>query len=589
MNETDINNLNHIIKTVYGYFSDDDDYLFTNKSFYDFKFLVKQSIDIFYPELSYLVDKIDDLIVMKSFTIEIKQNDINKLSNKTHNIEFTKLKFKTCKERDAFYDEHRKIFFDLLLDEEQKRLFAIYEHLAGLEQPAQKSPEWFAKRNGMLTASSCGAAIGRCHHPKSTIKAILLDKVGLGEKFKENKFVYHGKKYEKIANMIYEHLYNTKVGEFGLIGHPTISYLGASPDGISMALTLDGKINSLLGVMLEIKCPPARPILNKGKICGDIIPEYYWIQVQVQLECCNLPDCHFWQCHITEYKTVDEFIKDPVDDSSHTENFIKNQDEHTFVNVDHVKIKMDERLRKGAIIELLPIDRSVVPQGDMVIWYGKYIYPPTLLMTADENIKWANDTIKDLDNQYPEITKNYKFSRVVYWKLMLSHNELVTRQQNWFDDNKHLYKQFWDRVLYYRSRLDEAKEDILNQRLSNDTFLKTITNKIPKRTSSTNSSDSNEIFINSTKCKKDKNDVFIDSSDSPKNKSIFIKQIVPKKQNNKKDIFIDDSNKTIVKKMDEPIPKPIPLYKEMTTDQVNNDDMLDLVMIMENRKKKNMK
>ena len=49
--------------------------------------------------------------------------------------------------------------------------------------------------------------------------------------------------------MIYEHIYNSKVGEFGLIQHPTISYLGASPDGVSMSLTLDGKPNKLLGRM----------------------------------------------------------------------------------------------------------------------------------------------------------------------------------------------------------------------------------------------------------------------------------------------------------------------------------------------------
>ena len=45
-----------------------------------------------------------------------------------------------------------------------------------------------------------------------------------------------------------------------MIPHEEYSFLGASPDGISMPMTLDGKINKKMGTMLEIKCPYVRKI-----------------------------------------------------------------------------------------------------------------------------------------------------------------------------------------------------------------------------------------------------------------------------------------------------------------------------------------
>jgi putative phage-type endonuclease len=389
-------------------------------------------------------------------------------------------KFKTNEEFDKFYDDNRnnpEVIDKTKLSKDQQFLFDQYEFLINLPQPVQKSPEWFALRNNMITASSCGSVLGECKY--QSIKETIMEKI-FGKEFKENKFVYHGKKYEKIATMIYEVIYNSKVGEFGLIPHQTINFLGASPDGVSMSLTLDGKPNKLLGRMLEIKCPPSRVIQNTGCIKGDICPAYYWIQVQIQLECCNLPECDFWQTHLIEYKNEKEFIADEIIDNVHTHSELFEQDDKTEITEEKNPVQIDERIRRGAIIELLPIDRSNIPKGDLVEWYGKYIYPPTLLMTPLEYRTWAKETIKNIQTLYPEFNEKYKFSRVVYWKLLKSHNELITRQPTWFLNNYNTLKKFWDRVVYYREHTDEAKEDIINQRLSNEVFLLTETEKLPK-------------------------------------------------------------------------------------------------------------
>jgi putative phage-type endonuclease len=466
-----INSLNYndilIINDTYNdlkiYYND----IITKEEYSSFKLLFIDIIYINYPHLQYIIPFLDNILNCK-YCLEDINISINKFNNK----------FITCEERDDYYHNNRNNINFNILTEKQKKLINQYEYLINLPQPVQKSPEWFLLRNDMITASSCGAAIGESHY--NPIKEILLDKIGLGKEFKENDNVYHGKKYEKIAIMIYEIIYNTKIGEFGLIKHPNIPYLGASPDGISMSLTLDGKINKLLGRMLEIKCPVTRKINSCGKIKGDICPSYYYIQVMIQLECCDLDECDFWQCNMSEYKTKEDFDSDDVLNNIHSENQVYIQDINTIIPNKPKQIKLNPLIRKGAIIELLPKDSSIIPDGEKAIWYAKYIYPPTILMNPNEYSIWIDNTLKNIDSLYPDY-KEYSYSRTVYWKLELSHNELIIRQKDWFQNNKHLFEIFWNRVLYYRNNLNEARDDIVKQKLSNQFLLSNKNNKISKQ------------------------------------------------------------------------------------------------------------
>jgi putative phage-type endonuclease len=520
---------------IIGIKDDTEKYELNKKTYNDLIDMIIETIITFFPELNYIIPYIDNQIISYNYMIQ----------SLNFNIQFFNFdqKFKTCEERDIFYDINRnnqKVINYSSLTSTEKKLFNQYEYLINLPQPVQKSKEWFEMRNNMVTASSCGAVIGECKY--QPIKSVIIDKVGLGEKFKENKFVYHGKKYEKIAIMIYEIIYNSKVGEFGLIQHPTISYLGASPDGISMSLTLDGKLNKFMGRMLEIKCPPSRAIVNHGKIKGDICPDYYWVQVQIQLECCDLPECDFWQCHLIEYKNRDEFMNDNVSDLVHTENQIYKQDISTIIEDEPTKIKIDDRIRRGAIIELLPNDRSIVPETDLVIWYGKYIYPPTILMTPSEYDKWTTETINNLPTLYPDMVKDYTFSRVVYWKLKLSHNELITRQPEWFEQYKPQFEKFWNRVLYYREHKNEAKIDLFDRRTTNELLLNSEEIRV--------TNDIDNIFIKQTSDHNDdhnSNDMFLTSSDNSKIKQSKVKtynKTYKSKDNSK------DNKKKVFKKLD---------------------------------------
>lgn len=226
------------------------------------------------------------------------------------------------------YDQQLDDIIDEVIMERSKK----FDFLKNIILPEQRSEEWFKMRNDKITASDIACAIGmNKYEPEYNI---ILKKT-LGAEFNPNKACYHGKKFERPATMIYQYRLNVQVDDFGLLGHKIYSFLGASPDGICNKFKLDGKhLSKYVGRMLEIKCPLSREIKMEGPIKDWICPIYYWIQVQMQLESCDLDECDFWQCNISEYETRDEFIKD-------THNFEPFR-------------SLETNFEKGCLIQLLP-------------------------------------------------------------------------------------------------------------------------------------------------------------------------------------------------------------------------------------------
>jgi putative phage-type endonuclease len=191
--------------------------------------------------------------------------------------------------------------------------------LFNLPQPPQRSKEWFIQRNRQITASE----VASCLFLKKEVikaynetfpKAIIKENPLKGansyesldeyikkkcnvyysnnyEPFKDTIYTLHGKLYEPIAARFYSINKKTKINDFGLITHPKLTWLAASPDGIT-----DN------GVMLEIKCPLSR------KINADGIPFGYWLQTQIQMEVCDLDECDFLECEIAEISR-EEFLE----------------------------------------------------------------------------------------------------------------------------------------------------------------------------------------------------------------------------------------------------------------------------------------
>ena len=255
-----------------------------------------------------------------------------------------------------------------------KRLKKIAEALlqnqnAGL-YPDQKSKEWLRARLNMLTASVCATALD-CNTYESS-RELLIRKISAAPGVLENRSnsnMVWGNKYEPVAKALYENLFSTTVYEIGLVTHPLYDWIGASPDGMTSA-----------GKLLEIKCPVNRKV-------GEV-PYYYWIQVQIQLEVCNLDECDFMDCEFAECS------KEQYD-------------------------LISDKTMKGII----------QPLADLEPDDGRA--SPTVM-----------EIMKSVVNPKP----------VQYWTVKNYIIHTIKRDQVWFQDNINYLKIFWDKVILYREK-----------------------------------------------------------------------------------------------------------------------------------------
>lgn len=128
----------------------------------------------------------------------------------------------------------------------------------------------------MLTASDVATVLGQ--NPYRARRQLLLQKLGFRADTEQGNFcTAWGNKHEDMALQRYNEVYGQAAVLFGLHTHPTLPWLGASPD----AVTKDG-------ILVEIKCPVSRQITPE-------VPHYYMAQLQVLMEVLDLPTAHFVQ------------------------------------------------------------------------------------------------------------------------------------------------------------------------------------------------------------------------------------------------------------------------------------------------------
>lgn len=361
--------------------------------------------------------------------------------------DFSLPNFNTFNEREIYY---RQFCDHIRVPKIYQQVWNQYKFLENLPQPAQKTPLWYEMRNNFITASAGAQALGESKYDSAF--ELVKKKIGLGAEFFENFNVHHGKKFETIATIIYEYIENVKIGEFGLIPHistPQVSFLGASPDGICTNSTLDGNFSNLVGRMLEIKCVTSRQINITGLEDGEITPHYYWVQVQLQLECCDLEECDFWQCKLKNYWSERRL-----------------REQMNVITTMHTReqgkvISIDERLEYGTMIELMPIEQEL-RQGEKLEYFAAYIYPTKMDCSLEEKVQWANKMKKEWKIHYPEYAENYEFGKILYYHLEKSHCYLIKRDRKWFNEKLPAFAKFWDQVLDYRNN-PVKKQELINQ------------------------------------------------------------------------------------------------------------------------------
>jgi hypothetical protein len=167
----------------------------------------------------------------------------------------------------------------------------------------QRTDEWYRFRHNRFSASS----IWKLLDSPSTYNSLIYEKCKpFGETYIQQAISNEynprnwGVKYEPVSLQIYSYKNPTTIvkSDYGCIVHPFYPFIGASPDGINIA-------PEKYGCMVEIK-----NIFNR-EIDG--IPlEEYWIQMQIQMETCNLEECDFLETRFKEYETEEDFYLDQI-------------------------------------------------------------------------------------------------------------------------------------------------------------------------------------------------------------------------------------------------------------------------------------
>ena len=139
-----------------------------------------------------------------------------------------------------------------------------------LENPLQRTADWFRDRTGCLTASRFADVLARKRDGTPTkayfdlidtivAERITGDSIGIGDA----PALVWGRDHEAEARETYEAETGRFVDLVGFIPHPDIPYLGASPDGL---VDDDG--------LVEIKCPFSTVVHLRRIRAGDVPPEY---------------------------------------------------------------------------------------------------------------------------------------------------------------------------------------------------------------------------------------------------------------------------------------------------------------------------
>ena len=275
-------------------------------------------------------------------------------------------------------------------------------------QPKQGTSEWHAVRNGLITASTAYKAFESqaCQNQLIYEKCVAHNKAiaqnddntitNGGEKSGSLEW---GTKYEPVSVELYESMYNTRIGEFGCIPHQTHTFMGASPDGINIDPS-----SPRFGRMLEIKNPISRVITGVPK-------KEYWVQMQLQMEVCDLDECDFLETKFVEYTGFDQFIADGEFDTS-----AKGE-------------------QKGVMMQFSDNNMNI-----------SYVYKPLCSVNMeDEFVLWHKNKIREMED------RGHMWVKSCYWRLESFSCVLVCRNREWFNGCISTWSNMWKTICAERA------------------------------------------------------------------------------------------------------------------------------------------
>ena len=340
------------------------------------------------------------------------EDDINEILEEAFNIFTT-----TFYTERSLHSEPLQVTIDLSEKNTKNKIIQDkIDYLKQKPQPDQRTDAWYIFRHNLITASNAYKAF----ETQNTINQLIYEKCQpLKNNDDNNRMVnintpFHwGQKYEPLSVMLYESRYDTKVDDFGCIQHSEYSFLGASPDGINVDVN-----SERYGRMLEIK-----NIVNR-EING-IPKKEYWVQMQMQMEVCDLDECDFLETKFVEYENSDVFFDE---------------------------LRPDE-------------NNDVIDTKGLILYFHNskeakpfYIYKPLNIVKKCDILKWEEETIE----LYQSPENNLLYIQTIYWKLEKLSCVLVSRNKIWFKNNIQALQNVWniiekERMTGYEHRAPNKK------------------------------------------------------------------------------------------------------------------------------------
>ena len=287
----------------------------------------------------------------------------------------------------------------------------ILNHLKCVNEtlPAQRSTEWYEFRHNLLSASS----LWKVFDTDAMQNQLIYEKCQPIQTDKYSHVNIHsplhwGQKYEPLSIMYYEYMYNTTVSEYGCIQHNKYPFIGASPDGINTK-----KNNDRYGRMLEIKNVVSRVI--------DGIPKKeYWIQMQLQMECCDLDECDFLETQFKEFETEEDFWKcEPKVHKGVCLYFVER------VSIGQSSSNNSQAPRSNTYPKIEQEEGFSLAQEYSGVPYYEYM-PFNIPLTKENVDKWIEDT-------RARLRRSWSLYTTIYWHLEEYSCILVNRNRLWFE------------------------------------------------------------------------------------------------------------------------------------------------------------
>lgn len=261
----------------------------------------------------------------------------------------------------------------------------VLDELLNRKQIEQRTPEWYAQMNSILSASELGNLFAS---PRQRAKMVLAKTVPYEPRFaplavlsdRMSAFDW-GIRFEPVVKQIYEYKYGATIKELGRLIHPIYNKCSASPDGLIYNCSQAERT----GRLVEIKCPVTREI-------DGTVPKDYYAQIQMQL-------------HVTQLKFCD---------------YVEAQFSSKYNNT-------PERIGPGLFNGYIALIRYPEMKGDNEFYYA---YSPVNI-----DYDWK-----------PEIKEDEELVEIIPWRLIQWHEQLITRSEEWWASIRPIIDQFWEDV-----------------------------------------------------------------------------------------------------------------------------------------------